>query len=658
MRYIKRTVDLNAMMKTEELPGSLFEGEALGHTFVIDAIKDKASQTLTGIVTAAFELDTCSATVELAGSIVSGAAVVTLTEACYVPGRFTLTIYCTADGDRTALWQGKGRINKAGSGAAYDPDALIPNINELYAEIESMRAATVAANAAADLATRYSYEVTLDDDFLEISTNIPAVRFGFVRPEAYGAKGDGTTDDTDAIQDAIDSGFPVIFGRGRTYLVSVSESGGAALTAISGTRMILNGATIQLAANAYGAYAILSVNGVSDVLIEDGLILGDRQTHTGATGEHGHGVSVGASSGVTLRRVAVDQCWGDGLYIGGDTPSQRVQVRACMFNKNSRNNISVVNAKGVWIEDCVLTNADRTNPRLGIDLETNSAADFMQGIHVSRCKFAGNTMGGISLLTHADESSVFIDGCEMDGTLYALQWGENSRAVISNCLIHTRPAEAGDDPGRYMGSVFTLGNNEQSSGILIHDCTADCANGAGTVFLFSYGSENNRMSTYNVTCKNLVLNGGTIGRTTISYYADGVSLLRNIDLEIKLKNADITEAKYPVSDEYHISNTTKFEGITTLVNDNYYIPNCFDTTIIGPEVLNGNVFILMYYVRGTRYTVYNASGASKNLMLPDGTTWKLKDEITGTESTSVTMADGDVVYYWYDLLARKIRYMM
>ena len=152
MRYIARTVNLNQMLVSDELPGSLFEGEVLGHTFAILAKKDNELQTLTGTITATFDLDTYSATIPLNGSIVNGAAVVTLSSGCYVPGHFTLTVYCTSNGDTTALWQGKGRIKVAGSGAAYDPDDLIPNLQQLTAAIAEMEAATDAANAAAESA--------------------------------------------------------------------------------------------------------------------------------------------------------------------------------------------------------------------------------------------------------------------------------------------------------------------------------------------------------------------------------------------------------------------------------------------------------------------------------------------------------------------------
>lgn len=59
----------------------------------------------------------------------------------------------------------------------------------------------------------------------------------FVSARAYGAKGDGVTDDTVSIQAARDSGFPILFGPG-TYILTLSQSinleGGPSVCAIKG----------------------------------------------------------------------------------------------------------------------------------------------------------------------------------------------------------------------------------------------------------------------------------------------------------------------------------------------------------------------------------------------------------------------------------------
>ena len=52
------------------------------------------------------------------------------------------------------------------------------------------------------------------------STNSLKSAIAKVTPEQFGAKGDGTTDDTQAIQDAVDAGYEVRFGDNKTYLLT------------------------------------------------------------------------------------------------------------------------------------------------------------------------------------------------------------------------------------------------------------------------------------------------------------------------------------------------------------------------------------------------------------------------------------------------------
>ena len=60
--------------------------------------------------------------------------------------------------------------------------------------------------------------INIQDESI-ICTKLEKGTLNFVTPEMYGAKGDGETDDSDAIQLAINSGFPVYFSK-KTYLIS------------------------------------------------------------------------------------------------------------------------------------------------------------------------------------------------------------------------------------------------------------------------------------------------------------------------------------------------------------------------------------------------------------------------------------------------------
>lgn len=58
---------------------------------------------------------------------------------------------------------------------------------------------------------------SFDMENVALKTDTPTIPF--VRPEQFGAKGDGVTDDTLAIQTAVDTGFTIVFGV-ATYLIT------------------------------------------------------------------------------------------------------------------------------------------------------------------------------------------------------------------------------------------------------------------------------------------------------------------------------------------------------------------------------------------------------------------------------------------------------
>ena len=54
----------------------------------------------------------------------------------------------------------------------------------------------------------------------EIVVNVPNSGLYYVTPEEYGAVGDGTTDDSQAVQDACDAGYAVYFASNKTYYLA------------------------------------------------------------------------------------------------------------------------------------------------------------------------------------------------------------------------------------------------------------------------------------------------------------------------------------------------------------------------------------------------------------------------------------------------------
>lgn len=144
IKFIKRTVALDGGSVSDPSPNAFFDGEQGAHTFIIAARRGGQPLMLSGAVSATF-LNQNDAVVLVTGSIVDGAAVVTLSNPCYeLSGRFTLTI----DVAGATVYECQSRIKRRSSGTAYDPSGEI-SVAALSAEIAEMRTATAAANTAA-----------------------------------------------------------------------------------------------------------------------------------------------------------------------------------------------------------------------------------------------------------------------------------------------------------------------------------------------------------------------------------------------------------------------------------------------------------------------------------------------------------------------------
>ena len=219
----------------------------------------------------------------------------------------------------------------------------------------------------------------------------------YTTPEKFGAIGDGVTNDTKAVQDAINSGLPVLFSK--TYLVCATGSPWYhAITIPSGAYLFGDG-TIKLEANNYSNYDILYMTGVSDVIIRDIKIIGDLETHGGASGEWGYGIDIDGCANITIDNVSVTECWGDGIIVnnlidanGVYAINKNVKIVNCTVTDNGRNNISVSKGEDIEVGNCYIYNAKRTAPKAGIDVEPD-ANETVKNITIHDNIIVGNVWG-------------------------------------------------------------------------------------------------------------------------------------------------------------------------------------------------------------------------------------------------------------------------
>jgi parallel beta-helix repeat protein len=151
----------------------------------------------------------------------------------------------------------------------------------------------------------------------------------------FGAVGDGATDDTAAIQAAINTAVMVIFPAGYTFKVS------ATLSVPSNRTLYMYGAVISLAANVNN-HVFKLADGASNVTFLGGEINGNKSGPNAG----GHGIATGVTATkLRIVDVAVHDCGAYGIYTAGAqaSPTQDLIIRGCRLYNNGGAGIALDN---------------------------------------------------------------------------------------------------------------------------------------------------------------------------------------------------------------------------------------------------------------------------------------------------------------------------
>jgi hypothetical protein len=210
-----------------------------------------------------------------------------------------------------------------------------------------------------------------------------------------GDKGDGKTDDTAAIQSAIDA----VAGTGGTVLVpdGVYMIDAAAKPRLSlkddMTLKLADGATLKAIPNDEKNYAILMIAGVSNVAVIGGTLEGERYQHKAKKGEWGMGIDIrSGAKHVVIAGVTAKDMWGDGFYVGD---ASNVTFCGVTADRNRRQGLSVIEAEGLVVLNSVFQNTGGTRPGAGIDFEPDDRDEAITGVRIESSKFINNAGPGI-----------------------------------------------------------------------------------------------------------------------------------------------------------------------------------------------------------------------------------------------------------------------
>jgi hypothetical protein len=314
-----------------------------------------------------------------------------------------------------------------------------------------------------------------------------------VAPEAFGAAGDGVTDDYAAFQRmtaAINStgGGTVILSPGRTYFFNnyVHANNGVDDVTFRGCPSLViegNGAAISTRGDFFRdsrstrGLAGLRFEDCSNVQLRNLRLIGNVQRMTREAGlaeAATHGLIFGGCSDVTIDGVVARHFAADGLYIrasmdaagGRYRASRRFTVHNSRFLYNARQGLSVIQLRDAVFDGCEFSYTGYVDaqshaggygnhaPSAGVDVEPNYTpasarpVDMLTGnVTFRNCRMIGNLGAALSAAqVHDGEATienVIVDACTLQASeVSPLRYG----------MIFDVPA------GAVTGCTFELGD--------------------------------------------------------------------------------------------------------------------------------------------------------------------------------------------------------
>ncbi len=240
--------------------------------------------------------------------------------------------------------------------------------------------------------------------------------------------GYNSEDATASLQAALDSGVKVLRVDKQSGPWNVTT-----LNIPSDIEIIIDaGVTVQTKEGAFlepEAY-LFSINHQKNVVIRGGgpgaqLLMRKSDYHQAPyeKSEWRHGIALRSVKNVRIEDLAIRSTGGDGIYLGADklgTPCEDVTIRRVICDDNNRQGISVISAKNLLIEGCVLSNTKGTPPASGIDFEPNNDRECLVRCVVRDYLFEKNEGNGIELwigkLTGRSEPiSILFENCVCRG---------------------------------------------------------------------------------------------------------------------------------------------------------------------------------------------------------------------------------------------------
>lgn len=207
---------------------------------------------------------------------------------------------------------------------------------------------------------------------------------------------DGSVDYTSELQKGIDENIAVIF---PDFSIRINDAG---LHLKSNSKIFFNkNSKLILSSSNKGTYCMLCIENVENINLFNVSLIGDKSNHLDDKGQWGMGIRILNSKNIKIYSPQIEECWGDGIYIGNKskTFSEHVLIRNAYLNNNRRNGMSITSGRKIKIKNSTFSNSNGQNPQSGIDIEPNSNSDIIEKVKLKDITTFNNLKMGVIIST-------------------------------------------------------------------------------------------------------------------------------------------------------------------------------------------------------------------------------------------------------------------
>lgn len=435
-------------------------------------------------------------------------------------------------------------------------------------------------------------------------------------PEWFGAKGNDMTDDTNAIQKAIDIGNKIIFKPSHTYIIDTSKgepygAGGAYPVALRVANKIieLNGATLKMTKSLKKNYYAILVDG-DNVEIKNGSIIGDLDLWNEITDTNGGLIAVRSTTyaykNIRIHNLHLSKGYVTGIIITGNYSNEDIMIYDNIVENCGREGVFIENAKNIIISNNIVKNCNKASTKSGIGCEPFNDNHYVENLTIANNILINNGWHGIYIFINGSclgARNIVIMNNSIEGS--TTDTGGISTMIVPNLDSQNNPLDnrkpcdvtiTNNTIKAHYGAGIILFNGEPKDKITIKNNTIILDNTKNTGY--NYGIRINRPTNHGHNIPksynqlyNILIDDLFITKTTKSYiwmligdYSKFISSSQNCYANIKtdITLLNCTDGKQPIIPSFKIN----IDNITT--------KNVYDNITLDNPIVNHYNFSIPY----------------------------------------------------------------